>query len=79
MSTNLSDTTASNWQEQADQCCVSGDYTQAINFYEEAIASEPDVKFHYWKLGLILLLQGQEAEAQTTWLLGMTDGEIEQV
>jgi predicted O-linked N-acetylglucosamine transferase (SPINDLY family) len=79
MSTNLSNATPISWQEQADRCWVKGDYTQAINLYEAAIASEPDVKSYYWKLGLILLLKGEEAEAQTTWLLGMSDGETEQI
>jgi hypothetical protein len=30
-------------------------------------------------LGLVLLLQGQVAEAQTTWLMGMVEGEPDQV
>ncbi len=34
---------------------------------------------HYWHLGLMLLLQGQEVEAQTTWLLVMAEGEPEEV
>ncbi|MEG3920064.1 O-linked N-acetylglucosamine transferase, SPINDLY family protein [Microcoleus sp. T3_A4] len=67
------------WEQQAHQCLVRGDYAQAANFYEEAIEEEPDIKSYYWHLGLILLLQGQEAEAQTTWLVGMAEGEPEQV
>ena len=67
------------WEQQAHQCLARGDYAQAANFYEEAIEEEPDTKSYYWHLGLILLLQGQEAEAQTTWLVGMAEGEPEQV
>jgi predicted O-linked N-acetylglucosamine transferase (SPINDLY family) len=67
------------WEQQAHQCLARGDYAQAANFYEEAIEEEPDIKSYYWHLGLILLLQGQEAEAQTTWLVGMAEGEPEQV
>ena len=67
------------WQQQAHQCLLKGDYCQAANLYEQAIEDESDNKSWYWYLGLMLLLQGQEAEAQTTWLLGMADGEPEQV
>ena len=72
-------TQPTNWEQQAHQCIVRGDYTQAANLYEEAIEEEPDTKSYYWYLGLILLLQGQEAEAQTTWLVAMAEGEPEQV
>ncbi|HAA26596.1 MAG TPA: O-linked N-acetylglucosamine transferase, SPINDLY family protein, partial [Cyanobacteria bacterium UBA8553] len=52
---------------------------QAASYYEQAILTEPDFKSHYWNLGLMLLLQGQAVEAQTTWLMGMMEGEAEQV
>ena len=67
------------WQQQAYQYLIQGNYTQAANRYEQAISAEPDVKSHYWYLGLVLLLQGQEVEAQTTWLMAMMEGEPEQV
>jgi len=67
------------WQQQAEQYLLHGDYHDAEIFYEQAIEAEPAIKSHYWHLGLMLLLQGQEAEAQTTWLLGMAEGEPEQV
>ncbi|MCJ8281637.1 MAG: O-linked N-acetylglucosamine transferase, SPINDLY family protein [Rivularia sp. ALOHA_DT_140] len=70
---------ANNWQQQASQCVIQGDYYEAANFYEQAIELEPDVKSHYWYLGLILLLQGKEVQAQTTWALVMMEGEPEQV
>ena len=66
-------------QQQAYECLIQGDYTQAENLYEQAIRAEPEHKSLHWHLGLTLLLQGQEAEAQTTWLLGMTEGDEEQV
>ena len=68
-----------NWQQQAHQYLVQGEYPQATTLYEEAIVAEPDVLSHYWNLGLLLLLQGQEAEAQMTWMLPMTDAEEEQI
>jgi len=67
------------WHSQAYAWLLQEDYSSAIRFYEQAIDAEPDTKAHYWHLGLLLLLQGQEAEAQTTWLFGMSDGEPEQI
>ncbi|QKQ73555.1 tetratricopeptide repeat protein [Nostoc sp. TCL240-02] len=66
-------------EQQAQQYFTKGNYAQAANCYEQAIEIEPEVKSHYWNLGLMLLLQGQEAEAQMTWLLGMEEGEAQEV
>lgn len=68
-----------NFQKQAYQYSVQGDYSKAASIYSQAIEAEPDTKSNYWNLGLILLLQGQEEEAQTTWLVGMTNVEPEQI
>jgi predicted O-linked N-acetylglucosamine transferase (SPINDLY family) len=67
------------WQQQVYQCLIKGNYTQAASYYERATLAEPDVKPHYWHLGLMLLLQGQTVEAQTTWLMAIMEGESEQV
>ncbi|NER37081.1 MAG: O-linked N-acetylglucosamine transferase, SPINDLY family protein [Oscillatoria sp. SIO1A7] len=75
----MSKTAPTFWQEQANEFLIQGDYSRAASLYEEAISTEPDVKSNYWHLGLLLLLQGQEEEAATTWLLGMMDGEPEEV
>ena len=61
----------SNWQKIADEYFPNQQYDQAAQLYEQAIQSEPDIKSNYWYLGLILLLQGKEIEAQTTWFVGM--------
>jgi predicted O-linked N-acetylglucosamine transferase (SPINDLY family) len=68
-----------NWQQQAHQYLVKGDYSKAANLYEQVIGASPNDRSNYWYLGLMLLLQGQEVDAQMTWLLGMTEGEPEQV
>src|SRR5919202_2268721 len=68
-----------NWQAQAYQYLVQEQYERAANLYEQAITAEPEVKSYYWHLGLLLLLQGQEAEAWTTWLLGIGEGEPPEV
>ncbi len=72
-------TASTPWHKQAHQWLNRGNYTQAASIYEQAIAAEPEVKSHYWHLGLMLLLQGQVVEAQTTWLMAMMEGEPEQV
>jgi predicted O-linked N-acetylglucosamine transferase (SPINDLY family) len=63
----------------AEQCLLQGNYNQAVMLYEQAISTDPELKTPYWYLGLVLLLQGQVAEAQTTWLMGMVEGEPDQV
>ncbi|NES93295.1 MAG: O-linked N-acetylglucosamine transferase, SPINDLY family protein, partial [Okeania sp. SIO2B9] len=75
----ISDELPDNWQQQANQYLVNSNYSKAINLYEKAINANPQNKSYYWQLGLMLLLEGQEEEAQTTWLLGMADGEAEEV
>lgn len=68
-----------NWQWQAEQYLSEGNYASAAYLYEKAIIVEPDVISYYWYLGLILLLQGQEAEAQMTWMLPMTEVNEEEI
>ncbi|MEG5032595.1 O-linked N-acetylglucosamine transferase family protein [Microcoleus sp. AT3-D2] len=76
---NTSSTDLAALEEQAHKYLTEGQYTLAANLYEQAIATEPDTKSHYWNLGLMLLLQEQELEAQASWLLGMAEGEPEQI
>lgn len=40
---------------------------------EKAIEVEPTNRFYYWYLGLSLLLQGNEHEAQTTWFFALSN------
>ena len=68
-----------NRREKVNEHLTNGNYSKAANLYEQAITANPKNKSYYWQLGLMLLLQGLEEEAQTTWLLGMADGEVEQV
>jgi predicted O-linked N-acetylglucosamine transferase (SPINDLY family) len=56
------------WQPQAFTYLLQKDYSSAANIYEQAIANEPEVTSHYFYLGLLQLLQGQETEAQFTWM-----------
>ncbi|MCC5656892.1 O-linked N-acetylglucosamine transferase, SPINDLY family protein [Nostoc sp. XA010] len=68
-----------NWQEQAEEYLIKENYVQAAALYEQAIAIEPNTISYYWHLGLLLLLQNQEAEAQMTWMLPMTEADEEQL
>ncbi|MHC5673780.1 O-linked N-acetylglucosamine transferase, SPINDLY family protein [Nostoc sp.] len=68
-----------NWQNQAEQYFIQEKYSQAAELYEQAIVIEPNAISYYWHLGLLLLLQGQEAEAQMTWMLPMTEADEEQL
>ncbi|MBL1198510.1 MAG: O-linked N-acetylglucosamine transferase, SPINDLY family protein [Nostoc sp. GBBB01] len=68
-----------NWQNQAQEYLIEDNYLQAAKLYEQAIAIEPNTISYYWHLGLLLLLQGQEAEAQMTWMLPMTEADEEQL
>lgn len=79
MNTQDSPTSLPGWQQEAAHYIKQKNYAEAASLYEQAIESEPEVKSHYWNLGLLLLLQGQEAEAQTAWLFGMADAEPDQV
>ncbi|WP_068814626.1 O-linked N-acetylglucosamine transferase, SPINDLY family protein [Phormidesmis priestleyi] len=77
-STNSTEALTS-WQLQASQYLAQANYAQAAQLYEQAIESNPEERSYYWQLGLLLLLQGEEAEAQTTWLFAMSEGEPDQV
>ena len=68
-----------NWQEEVKQCWLEKNYPKVATLYEAAIKREPEVKSHYWYLGLASLLKGEEIEAQATWLWGMAGGDGEEI
>jgi len=59
--------------DQAYQCLLNGELDRAVILYEQAIASEPEVLAHYAYLGLVLLLQGNESDAQLLWMSAVDD------
>lgn len=65
--------------QQANDYFLQGHYDRAATLYEQVIEQDPENYGHYWYLGLIYLLQGQEAEAQSTWLFALSEIEPEQV
>lgn len=72
-------TNIENWQKETDLCLRNGNYIKAASLYEQAINDEPNNTAYYWYLGLALLLQGKEEEAQITWLLGMANADADRV
>ena len=78
LSTSSPEPLPANWQQQADRLIQQNNYPQAASLYEQAIELEPEVKTHYWQLGVLMLLQGQEAEAQTIWFMAMAMAEPDQ-
>lgn len=62
------------WRQQAAQQLASSEFLEAAQLYEQLVAVEPSEKSHVWHLGLSLLLDGQEAEAQAAWMLAMVEG-----
>jgi predicted O-linked N-acetylglucosamine transferase (SPINDLY family) len=66
-------------QQQATEFYTQKDYVQAMEVYEQLLTLEPESKVYYWRLGLMQLLQGNEAEAQLTWSLALSEGEAEQI
>jgi predicted O-linked N-acetylglucosamine transferase (SPINDLY family) len=68
-----------NWQQQAQNYLIQKDYDRALSLLDQAIAAYPEARSLYWWMGLVLLLQGQEAEAQTTWMIALADGDAAQI
>jgi len=68
---------ASDWQEQAAKYKEQGKYAEAAQLYEQAIEQQPEVASYYWHLGLLLLLEGKEEDAQLTWLSAMVNDDPE--
>ena len=65
-------------QKQAAESLTHYRYSEAIALYEQGIQADPRVMSNYWFLGLALLLNGQEPEAQATWLSALAKGNSEE-
>ena len=61
------------WQKQAEEYIIAKKYDLALELYEQALAREPNNTSYHLYSGLLLLLQGQEAEAQLTWAMALGD------
>ncbi|MBD2124436.1 class I SAM-dependent methyltransferase [Trichocoleus sp. FACHB-262] len=67
-----------NYAGQVSSSMSPNNYSEAISLYQSRIEAEPSVMSNYWHLGLVLLLSGQESEAQLTWLSAMAQGTAEE-
>lgn len=63
------------WSKQIEEYLVTENYDRGIEICEQIIGVEPENQFYYWYLGLLLLLKGEEEQAQTTWLVAMAETE----
>jgi predicted O-linked N-acetylglucosamine transferase (SPINDLY family) len=62
---------------KADDCFEQEKYEQAAELYEQLLATDATVMSLYWKLGLSLLLQGEEEAAQMAWMTPLMDAASE--
>ncbi|MBV6625404.1 MAG: O-linked N-acetylglucosamine transferase, SPINDLY family protein [Rivularia sp. (in: Bacteria)] len=60
------------------QYLIQEKYDQSIKLIKQSIETDPLKVTNYWYLGLVLLLQGEEIEAQMTWMLPLAEAEPEQ-
>ncbi|MEI6330990.1 MAG: putative nucleotide-diphospho-sugar transferase [Pseudanabaena sp. ELA645] len=68
------------WNPQAYEYLLQKDYPSAVSIYEEAIADAPEDVINYFYLGLLQLLQGQESDAQFSWMVCINDeADLEQI
>jgi len=58
-------------QQQAAEYLEQGQHSEAIALYQRCI-DNPTLMSNYWQIGLALLLKGEELEAQSVWLLALT-------
>jgi len=73
------ETFTSNLQQQAIEYLNTGKYTQCITLYNKIVETDSASRQDYWYLGLALLLDGQEVEAQVTWMLVLGEASTEEV
>jgi predicted O-linked N-acetylglucosamine transferase (SPINDLY family) len=64
--------------QQAERWLLQGNYPKAAVLYEQAIIDCPTQVSLYWYLGLTLLLQNKESEAQAIWMTPLLVAEPEQ-
>jgi len=66
-------------QQQAAEYLAQDKYSEAIALYEQCIEADPTVMSSYWKLGLAVLLEAKESEAQSIWLSIIAEGTSEKI
>lgn len=61
-------------QKQAFKHLAEGNYSQAGELWQACIDAEPTERLNYWYLGLVWLLQGENADAEAIWLSALAEG-----
>ncbi len=64
-------------QNRAYQYFRQGRYESAIGIYQQAIEQFPEERENYWYLGLALLLDGKEEDAENFWLSVLLEATLE--
>ena len=62
-----------NKEQLLNQHLINGDHDGVIELCEEIISLDSTTKSNYWYLGLALLLQDNETDAQLAWAMGFAD------
>jgi glycosyltransferase involved in cell wall biosynthesis len=68
-----------NFQQPAYDAFLQGNYAEAARLYEQEIEADSTIISNYWYLGLAYFLNEEELEAQTTWLLSLSNSNPEQI
>ncbi|HEY9647000.1 MAG TPA: O-linked N-acetylglucosamine transferase, SPINDLY family protein [Chroococcidiopsis sp.] len=76
---SVSSSPLSSLEQQAERLVAQQEYGQAAAIYQQLLEADPDVQRYCWLLGLMYVLQGEDAEAQFVWAIALSDGEPEQV
>ncbi len=66
-------------QHQATLAIAQQDYPRAIALLGQCITAEPDVRSHYWQLGLVYCLVDEPLEAQWVWMAALAESEPDAV
>jgi len=66
-------------RKQAAEYLAQDKYSEAIVLYEQCLEADSANISVYWELGLALLLQGKELEAQSVWISVFAQGSSDQI
>ncbi len=66
-------------QHQATLAIAQQDYPRAIALLGQCITAQPEVRSHYWQLGLVYCLVDEPLEAQWVWTAALAESEADAV
>lgn len=67
------------WEALADEYLERSQYYVSSSLYERAIELFPGNQEYYWQLGKLCLIQGKQDLAESIWLTGMADSDLEEI